>query len=248
MVSGMETTTTSSAAAPALVRPRRARTLLAVAAAIVACTLAGAVGAGAQAGFSDVGEGNPFHDQIEQFAGAGISGGYEDGTFRPGAPVTRQAMAAFLTRGLGSAAAVETSNGVAWDVDDAPVDLFDDVTVQAPGEAGGTQQAWILATVNWQINATRAEACGGSAGSLCAFVLGIYVDDVLVGQTNGYISGDRVGGEETVQALTPIATGEPHDVDVRLVTGVNMTGENVLGVGHRQVTVTTFPFVLPTGA
>jgi hypothetical protein len=245
----MDTTSPTSTNPPtaAAVRPRR-RIGLVIAALIIVGTLAGAVGASAQVAFSDVGESNPFHDEIGQFAGAGISGGYEDGTFRPGAPVTRQAMAAFLTRGLGSAATVETSAGVAWDVDDAPAELFDDVTVQAPGEAGGTQQAWILATVNWQINATRAEACGGSAGQLCAFVLGIYVDDVLVGQTNGYISGDRVGGEETVQALTPIATGESHDVDVRLVTGVNMTGENVLGVGHRTVVVSTFPFALPTGA
>ncbi len=48
--------------------------------------------------FTDVGEEHPFSDEIAWMAEAGISQGYEDGTYRPGAPVTRQAMSAFMQR------------------------------------------------------------------------------------------------------------------------------------------------------
>jgi hypothetical protein len=48
--------------------------------------------------FSDVGTSHPFFREVEWLAGSGIAAGFPDGTFRPGATVTRQAMAAFLFR------------------------------------------------------------------------------------------------------------------------------------------------------
>ena len=48
--------------------------------------------------FSDVGTGHPFFAEVEWAVGEGIVGGYDDGTFRGGAPVSRQAMAAFMFR------------------------------------------------------------------------------------------------------------------------------------------------------
>ena len=55
-------------------------------------------GAPSPAGFPDVTSDHPFHDEIDALAAAGISQGYDDGTFKPGATVSRQAMAAFLNR------------------------------------------------------------------------------------------------------------------------------------------------------
>lgn len=52
--------------------------------------------------FTDVTPVNPFLPYIDQIAIAGITTGYPDGTFRPTAPVTREAMAAFLYRQAGS--------------------------------------------------------------------------------------------------------------------------------------------------
>jgi len=43
---------------------------------------------------------HPFFEEIELLAASGITEGYDDGTFRPSANVTRQAMAAFLSRAL----------------------------------------------------------------------------------------------------------------------------------------------------
>ena len=52
------------------------------------------------AAFGDVPADHPFVDAIAWAAGEGITTGYGDGTFRPGAAVSRQAMAAFLHRWL----------------------------------------------------------------------------------------------------------------------------------------------------
>jgi hypothetical protein len=54
--------------------------------------------------FSDVGSGHPFHADIQAIRTAGITGGYDDGTYRPEAPVSRGAMAAFMRRGFGRVA------------------------------------------------------------------------------------------------------------------------------------------------
>ncbi|MEO6349963.1 MAG: S-layer homology domain-containing protein, partial [Candidatus Limnocylindrales bacterium] len=51
--------------------------------------------------FPDVTMSNPFHDDISAMADAGITAGFMDGNYHPADPVTRQAMAAFLHRGLG---------------------------------------------------------------------------------------------------------------------------------------------------
>jgi hypothetical protein len=48
--------------------------------------------------FTDVGPTHPFRTQIQWMADQGIAGGYPDGTYRGGEPVTRQAMAAFISR------------------------------------------------------------------------------------------------------------------------------------------------------
>lgn len=60
---------------------------------IPACT-------GTERMFTDVPVGHPFCGAIEWLGGSGITTGYADGTFRPGANVTREAMAAFLYRGF----------------------------------------------------------------------------------------------------------------------------------------------------
>src|SRR4029079_11742061 len=50
--------------------------------------------------FSDVPTSHPFYKEISAVAGAGIAQGYGDGTYKPTDDVTRQAMAAFLERGV----------------------------------------------------------------------------------------------------------------------------------------------------
>lgn len=69
-----------------------------VAGAVVGAVVASATTAGALVAFSDVPDGHPFEEDIEWMAATGISEGYDDNTFRPTNPVSRQAMAAFMRR------------------------------------------------------------------------------------------------------------------------------------------------------
>jgi len=56
---------------------------------------------GAEPTFTDVGPDHHFYAQIEWMAARGLASGYDDGTFGPTVPVSRQAMAAFLHRYAG---------------------------------------------------------------------------------------------------------------------------------------------------
>lgn len=59
--------------------------------------------------FTDVAPSNQFYNEIRWLAAQGISTGYTDGTFRPLAPVNRDAMAAFLYRYNGTPAVPSTA-------------------------------------------------------------------------------------------------------------------------------------------
>lgn len=52
--------------------------------------------------FSDVATSHPFYTEIAWLDANGITTGYPDGTFRPGRPIARDAMAAFMYRAAGS--------------------------------------------------------------------------------------------------------------------------------------------------
>ncbi|MCL2593939.1 MAG: S-layer homology domain-containing protein [Promicromonosporaceae bacterium] len=73
--------------------------------------------------FTDVEVGSQFHCHIEWLAATGITTGWADGTFRPGANVERQAMAAFLYRGLANSAGFSTPGTTTFS-DKNPTDTF----------------------------------------------------------------------------------------------------------------------------
>lgn len=66
--------------------------------------------------FRDVPVSSQFYVEIAWLAQEGISAGYSDGTFRPLAPVARDAMAAFLYRYSGSPAYTPPTPGSFWDI------------------------------------------------------------------------------------------------------------------------------------
>ncbi len=57
-----------------------------------------------QSRFSDVNPGDPFYTEIAWLTATGITTGWDDGTFRPAAPITRDAMAAYVHRLYGAPA------------------------------------------------------------------------------------------------------------------------------------------------
>ena len=66
--------------------------------------------------FADVPTSHAFYRAIVWLSDSGISTGYEDGTFRPGQPVLREQMAAFLHRFRGLLAAPANGSGSFVDV------------------------------------------------------------------------------------------------------------------------------------
>jgi hypothetical protein len=80
---------------------RRRALALAVLSTVIAVAVAVPASVWATHQFFDVSNANVFHDDISAIADAGITTGFNDGGFHPTANVTRQAMAAFLGRGLG---------------------------------------------------------------------------------------------------------------------------------------------------
>jgi endo-1,4-beta-xylanase len=59
-------------------------------------------GAPPDPGFVDVPDSHPFQEEIAWLVDAGIAQGYPDNTFKPAAPISRQAMAAFMYRAAGA--------------------------------------------------------------------------------------------------------------------------------------------------
>ena len=85
---------------PATPRKRRFGRKLTVATIAGLLVLAGATSAFAvkQDPFNDVGADNPFRSDVAWMSEHGIADGFPDGGYHPTAPVTRQAMAAFMHR------------------------------------------------------------------------------------------------------------------------------------------------------
>lgn len=99
--------------------------------------------------FSDVQPGHPFFREITDLAASGVIGGYTDGTFRAGTPVSRQAFAAFLAR-VGGAAIGGAS--------DAPSMGFSDVPPGHPFEAQINSLAYVKVIGGYEDNTFRPES------------------------------------------------------------------------------------------
>jgi hypothetical protein len=81
--------------------PSRLRLLVVVVVVAIVAAISATLATAALAGdvvYSDVRVGHPFFEEIDFVTDSGIAEGFPDGTYRPGQPVSRQAMAAFLQR------------------------------------------------------------------------------------------------------------------------------------------------------
>lgn len=127
-------------------RTLRRAVVLGVIATLVA--LGPSVVAAGEGRFTDVSAGHPFSAEIERVAEAGVAAGFPDGTFRPSEPVTRQAMAAFLTR-AGSAGAMTEDTVVSFPAlpfGGQPAEL-QELTVDVPGSPGTHQLLQVMGSV-----------------------------------------------------------------------------------------------------
>lgn len=224
---------------------RRARTSLG--ALLLATTLLGAAaaGAGVSQTFSDVSPSHPFSAEIEQFASAGISTGFPDGTYRPSQPVSRQAMAAFLARGLPSAM-------VAWEDALGPFGAADGAqylvarSATLPWGDGATQLVIVRGTVDWKVDRTLAQACSTQADGGCGFQISIRSGGQVRATSNARITGDWDGGTAVVEAVYEVPDGGDFSPALYLQTNGAVLDDSVY-VHQAQLTAETVPFVLPPG-
>jgi hypothetical protein len=162
-------------------RPHRT-VLLVLATAIVTSilTTTGVVVAGG--GFVDVGPSHPFRTEIDAIVEAGITTGYEDGTYRPSAPVTRGAMAAFMERGFGR---VAYASGT-FAVPNPDTDVYGAGEVQITSGAAATGAGRVALTGNVSV---RTEDPG-----TCPCAIEVHIRDQTTGQTSPLMY-DTLGGD-----------------------------------------------------
>lgn len=149
-----ETTDHPSTGSRSVTKPRRKTVLL-----LVVAFLAIAVPAAAQTAFRDVPSRYVHAPGINQMREAGITAGCGDGTrYCPNDPVTRGAMASFLSRGGGQAYGARSATTLAagsGNVNGVPVTL----NVTGAGESGGRQNVALQGSVTVTANASGATAC-----------------------------------------------------------------------------------------
>lgn len=138
-------------------RHRSRRRTLSVAGAAVALVASSSIGtAWAVTTFTDVPATHQFYDEIEEVADAGVVTGYSDGTFRPGDPVSRQVLAAMMSRGLGRSVGNDNSVNLTNAAKLAEVTA---VTMYPPGATGGTGHIALDANVTFIASNTAACPC-----------------------------------------------------------------------------------------
>lgn len=137
----------------------------------MAAVIGGASGVLASHNFSDVPSNHPFHDEISAVADAGIARGFSGGTYRPGDPVTRQAMAAFLERGLGRVGYASNSGSIGNADGYSMEDMIASVGVDA-GSAGAGTNGFALVSASVEAATTDTGYCP------CRIVFEINVDGI----------------------------------------------------------------------
>jgi hypothetical protein len=109
--------------------------------------------------FSDVPDTHPFHDDISWMADTGITEGFDNGTFQPSQPVTRQAMAAFMRRLAGADPAVDPVVDAALLDGRTPGDFDNAATLM-----GNTPED-LLPDYDFGINNGNVTITGGTSGT-----------------------------------------------------------------------------------
>jgi hypothetical protein len=194
--------------------------------------------------FTDVPNANPFHNEIGNLAGAGITAGKTcvppgtPPTFCPDEPVVRQAMAAFLNRGFGRAA-YQASSALLVPTDGNSI-VVGSITLSIGGAPGGTQFVKVDAAVGTWI--TSVTGCPCNTGYFIQKVDGNETTFLHM-HTNVDVAPNFVGfrGEElgAVSAIFAVPTASSQTFNLRAARPAGSTG-NVFA--YTDLTAITLPF------
>lgn len=174
--------------------------------------------------FTDV-EGTTHEQSIGAVAGAGIAGGFDDGTFRPAADVTRGQMATFLARALGLVGLIDPPTLP----EEPDVPLAPDGTTFGDGLhtdlEPGTYRAAPSSGCYW-------ERLSGLSGEFDDIIANEFTDDptiVTIASTDAAFSSDGCGTWQAVQDTYPSTpatefTDGAHVVGGHIAAGTYRTG------------------------
>lgn len=152
--------------------------------------------------FTDVSPDHPFKASIDWLVLSGVAEGYDDGSFRPGTAVARQAMAAFLYRSAGSPAYTPPVTSPFVDVTPASPFYREITWLAAQGITTGTPMP--DGTVQFQ------PAAPVSRGAMAAFLYRFVGSPQVQGVTTAFsdvLPGTRFAQEITWISANGISTG-----------------------------------------
>lgn len=110
--------------------------------------------------FGDVPTSSPFHGNIASLVETGITAGCGNGNYCPKSAVTREQMAAFLTRGLGDAASSYSEIAL----ENWATSYVNAVTISAGGTSGGTGFITVIGDVSVLVADPALCPCGVEIG------------------------------------------------------------------------------------
>jgi hypothetical protein len=213
---------------PSAPRPARRRRAVLVLGMVLALVAAPAIVLASHQ-FSDVPTSSPFHANIARLVDTGITAGCGSGRFCPKSAVTREQMAAFLTRGLGTTAASYTE----IPLEDSATTYAGAIGIRAGGTSGGT--GYITVTADVSVFVTDPTICP------CGIQIGI---DQLDGpgtspQTVFVVAADELEGAQanagTVQWVFQVPSGASAEFGVYadvftqpVVTGIPVSAGTIL--------------------
>lgn len=204
--------------------PTRRPTLRRRAAIVVSLVLALAAAPGlvlASHQFTDVPNSSPFHAQISNLVGSGITTGCGGTQFCPKSPVLREQMAAFFNRGLGYAAANEGTILASETFEFYVTDL----TLPARSASGGTNYVQVTG------DATVFDSAGYCPCGVILTIRNLDTGDFAPEQFFN-VGSETVGGASantgSVSWVFEVPSGQAQDfaLDVIVFTDVVLTGAN----------------------
>lgn len=172
--------------------------------------------------FSDVPADHAFAEEIGWIAATGIAAGYDDGSFRPGQPVTRQSMSAFMVRLFALQEDLAHASGTAGF---SPA--TSDVWVDLPG---ASVEVAVPLGIDGQLDArfSASSQCGPGigGGTWCAARLLVSEDGgpfVEMTPTSGAtfvfdrsVNGETSQGTRSMERFADAAAGSTYTVKVQL--------------------------------
>jgi hypothetical protein len=242
-------------------RPRRRRLILPRRPLVVGLLAVGLLLPGvalASHQFSDVPDSHPFHDDISAIAGAGITSGFSDGTYRPSEPVTRMALAAFLRRTGGRAAlaigaapmtaSVDVGVGAGSSSDYLPVRQLTITVAGASNDANPNQLVHLQGRV--QFFTSMSTSVKGCPCTFVALIRDVTTDSTSTPQFQTFESGSAPAWfyNFDVEALFAAPPG-PRTYELEVALNSRAGTASAVSFGLHTVSslsATTFPFG-PTG-